>query len=139
VASRTTDWNTSIINEFRANEGKVGGYFAGRPVLLLHHLGARSGVERVSPLAYRREGDTLYIFGSKGGSPNHPDWYHNLKANPRAHVEVGTETFEVEARVTDPAERDEVYARQAADVPAYGEYQKQTTRTIPVVALKRIQ
>ena len=138
MASRTTDWNTSIINEFRANEGKVGGYFAGRPVLLLHHRGARSGIERVNPLAYRREGDTLYIFGSKGGSPHHPDWYHNLKANPRASVEVGTETYEVQARVTGASERDDVYARQVADSPAYGEYEKQTARTIPVVALERI-
>ena len=138
MATRTTDWNTSIINEFRANEGKVGGYFAGRPLLLLHHRGARSGVERVNPLGYRREGDTLYIFGTKGGSPHHPDWYYNLKANPRASVEVGTETYEVQARVTDAFERDEVYARQAADNPAFGEYEKQTARTIPVVALKRI-
>jgi len=138
VATRTSDWNTAVINEFRANEGKVGGYWRGRSLLLLHHRGAHSGIERINPLAYRREGDTLYIFGSKGGSPNHPDWYYNLKANPRASVEVGTETYEVEARITDPAERDEIYARQAEEYPAFGEYEKHTKRKIPVVALKRI-
>ena len=138
MATRTTDWNTSIITEFRANEGKVGGYWAGRNLLLLHHRGARSGIERVNPLAYRREGDTLYIFGSKGGSPHHPDWYYNLKANPRVSVEVGEETYGVQARVTHGSERDEVYARQAVDSPAFGEYEKQTARKIPVVALERI-
>jgi len=138
VATRATDWNAAIINEFRTNEGRVGGYFAGRTLLLLHHKGAKTGIERISPLGYRREGDVLYIFGSKGGSPTNPDWYYNLKANPRATVEVGTETFDVEARVLDAAERDEVCARHATHAPEYTEYEEQTKRRIPVIELTRV-
>ena len=129
------DWNTGIIEEFRSNEGRVGGMFEGRPLLLLHSTGARTGRERVNPLAYRKEGETYFVFASKGGHPNNPDWYHNLLANPDASIEVGTETVKVRARETQGEERDEVWARQIAAMPTFGEYEEKAGRTIPVIAL----
>ncbi len=98
-ASAVNDFNAQIIDEFRENGGKVGGMFEKATLLLLHHKGAKSGVERISPLAYRREGNAYAVFGSRGGAPTHPDWYFNLIANPRAQVEVGSDTIEVVARV----------------------------------------
>ena len=136
MARNPNDWNASIINEFRSNAGKVGGYFAGKPVLLLHHTGAKSGTVRVNPLMYRKEGDNYAIFASKGGTPKNPDWFHNLKANPDAKVEVGNESLDVTARVADPEEREAIYKRQAEEYPQYGEYQQQTRRTIPVIVLE---
>jgi deazaflavin-dependent oxidoreductase (nitroreductase family) len=136
VATNPNDWNASIIKEFRANEGKVGGFFAGKPVLLLHHTGAKSGTTRVNPLMYRKEGDNYVVFASKGGAPNNPDWFHNLKANPVSKVEVGTESVEVTARVADPEEREALYAKQAEEHPQFGEYERQTRRKIPVVVLE---
>ena len=136
MATNPNDWNASIIKEFRANEGKVGGFFAGKPVLLLHHTGARSGTTRVNPLMYRKEGDNYVVFASKGGAPNNPDWFHNLKANPVSKVEVGTESVDVTARVADPEERDALYAKQAEEHPQFREYQQQTSRRIPVVVLE---
>lgn len=130
-----TDWNTQIINEFRANGGKVGGQFANVPLVLLHHTGAKSGKERVSPLASLPDGDRVYVFASKGGAPTNPDWYHNLVANPDATIEIGTETRAVKAIVLAEAERAEVYARQVEKVPGFGDYEKKTDRKIPVVAL----
>jgi deazaflavin-dependent oxidoreductase (nitroreductase family) len=132
------DWNTKIIEEFRANEGKVGGMFKGTPILLLHHTGARSGKVRVNPLAYRPDGDRLVVFASKGGAPTNPDWFHNLKVNPRATVEVGTETRDVRARVAEGAERDRLWNRQIEIAPAFGEYQKKTKRRIPVIVLEPV-
>jgi len=132
------DWNTEIIEEFRANEGRVGGMFEGRPLLLLHSNGARTGQERVNPLAYRKEGETYFVFASKGGHPNNPDWYHNLLANPDASIEVGTETLKVRARDTHGDERDGVWARQIVSSPAFGEYEEKSGRTIPVVALEPV-
>src|SRR5579875_3286641 len=102
------DWNTNVINEFRQNEGRVGGMFEGRPMILLHHVGAKSGTERVTPLVYREEDGRLFVFASKAGADENPDWYYNLLANPRTKVEIGTETFEVEASVVPQPERDEV-------------------------------
>lgn len=131
------DWNTRKINEFRANAGVVGGQFEGVPVLLLTHTGAKSGARYTNPLVYLPEGDTMYIFASKGGSPSNPDWYHNLLANPLATVEVGTETFEVEASEVTGEERDRVYARQSELRPPFAQYQANTSRTIPVIALRR--
>jgi deazaflavin-dependent oxidoreductase (nitroreductase family) len=136
VATNRNDWNGSIIKEFRANEGKVGGFFAGKPVLLLHHTGARSGTARVHPLMYRKEGDNYVIFATKGGAPTNPDWFHNLKANPAARVEVGTDAVDVTARVAGPEEREALYAKQSEEHPQLGEYAKQTTRTIPVIVLE---
>ena len=132
------DWNANVIKEFRENDGKVGGMFEGATIILVHHVGAKSGVERVTPLAYRAEGDRTFIFASKGGADENPAWYHNLLAHPRTTVEIGTETLEVEAVVVGQPERDEVYARQAAQWKNFDEYQKSTTRVIPVVELKRV-
>jgi deazaflavin-dependent oxidoreductase (nitroreductase family) len=135
--TRGPDWNRQIIEEFRANEGRVGGPFEGATMLLLTHTGARTGERRTNPLVYFEEADTLYIFGSKGGAPSHPDWYYNLRANPEATIEVGTEQFEVEATEVTGEERDRIFAANAALRPAFAQYQRNTTRTIPVIALRR--
>jgi deazaflavin-dependent oxidoreductase (nitroreductase family) len=132
------DWNAKIIEEFRSNGGRVGGQFEGAPLLLLHTTGARSGNERVNPMMYLSEGSRLFVFASKAGAPTNPDWFHNLVAHPRASVEVGTDTFEVEATVLEGEERNRVYADQAARYPGFAEYQASTDRVIPVVALDRV-
>jgi deazaflavin-dependent oxidoreductase (nitroreductase family) len=132
-----SDFNSGIIEEFRANGGKVGGPFEGAPLLLLTSTGARSGASRVNPMMYLADGRRLYVFASKAGAPTNPDWYHNLLAHPRAAVEVGQERFDVVASVLTGAERDEIYQRQAALYPGFAEYEAKTTRTIPVVALDR--
>ena len=131
------DWNEQIINEFRANEGRVGGPFEGAPMLLLHHTGAKSGKTRVNPLMYLADGNRLLVFASKGGAPTHPDWFHNLRANPTVTVEVGTDKFAVEAEELTGDERSRLFAKQAGLYPQFGEYQAKASRTIPVVALKR--
>jgi deazaflavin-dependent oxidoreductase (nitroreductase family) len=132
-----SDYNRTIVDEFRANGGKVGGNFEGAPLLLLHTRGARSGQERVNPVMYLPDGDRLVVFASKAGAPTNPDWYHNLVANPDASVEVGDETFPVHATVLIGAERDRLYAKQAQLYPGFKEYEERTARTIPVVALTR--
>jgi deazaflavin-dependent oxidoreductase (nitroreductase family) len=131
-------FNAALIEEFRANGGKVGGRFAGRPVLLLTTTGARSGRTYTLPLVYLTDGDRIVIFASKAGSPRHPDWYHNLIANPHVTVEAGTETYEANAVVITGEDRDRLYAQQVEANPTFGEYQKKTTRIIPVIALERI-
>jgi deazaflavin-dependent oxidoreductase (nitroreductase family) len=131
------DWNTKVIEEFRANEGRVGGPFEGAPLLLLHTTGAKSGVERVSPVMYQADGDALAVFASKAGAPDNPDWYHNLRANPAATVEVGTETVQVVAREAEGDERDRIWTRQKERFPGFAEYEQKTTRRIPVVVLER--
>jgi deazaflavin-dependent oxidoreductase (nitroreductase family) len=132
------DWNSQVIEEFRTNGGTVGGPLAGMPILLLHHTGARTGQERVNPLAYQRVGDALAIFASKGGAPTNPDWYHNLRANPSATIEVGQETYPVVARVTEPDERDQIWEQQKRDFPNFAEYEQMSGgRRIPVVVLER--
>jgi deazaflavin-dependent oxidoreductase (nitroreductase family) len=129
----------ALITDFRANGGQVtSGPFAGRPVLLLTTTGAHSGQPRLAPVVYSREGEHYVVVASKGGSPTHPAWYHNLLANPIVTVEVGGETFEARARVTGGAERDRLFAQRAASNPNFGEYQKRTTRVIPVVVLERL-
>jgi len=133
-----SDWNDKIIVEFRANGGKVGGPFEGATLLLLHHVGARSGTERVAPLAYLPDGDRMLIIASKGGAPTNPDWYHNLKANPRVDVELGTETVRVDAHELAPAERAEKWAEITTRAPGFADYQKKTERVIPVFALQRV-
>jgi len=133
-----SDWNDKIIAEFRANGGKVGGPFEGATLLLLHHVGARSGTERVAPLAYLPDGDRMLIIASKGGAPTNPDWYHNLKANPRVDVELGTETVRVDAHELAPAERAEKWAEITTRAPGFADYQKKTERVIPVFALQRV-
>ena len=131
------DYNRQIIDEFRANEGKVGGRFEGRTMLLLTHTGRKSGQKRTNPLVYMAEGDRLIIFASKGGAPQNPDWYWNLMSNPEATVEVGTETFEVEAEEVKGEERDRLWRKNVEINPGFGDYEQATDRVIPVVALKR--
>ena len=129
--------NAGVIQEFRDNEGRVGGRFEGAPVLLLTTKGAKTGMTRVHPMMYLPDGDRLLVFASKGGAPTHPDWYHNLVANPDVTVEVGIETYAASAKVLNGDERDEKYAQQAALYPGFADYEKRTTRKIPVVALAR--
>ena len=135
--SEFDEWNRKIIEEFHTNGGKVGGQFAGGQLLLLTTTGAKSGKRRVNPLAYTTDGDRLVIIASKGGAPSSPDWYYNLVAHPKVTVEVGTETFEATATVVAGEERDILYAKQAALMPGFAEYEKKTTRKIPVVVLER--
>jgi deazaflavin-dependent oxidoreductase (nitroreductase family) len=132
------NWNEKIIDEFRENDGKVGGPFDGAPLLLLTTTGAKSGELRTNPIMYLVDGDRLLVFASKSGAPTNPDWYHNIVANPTASVEVGGEHYDVNATVLTGDERDRQYARQAELYPGFAEYQEKTTRTIPVVALERI-
>lgn len=131
------DPNRKVIDEFRANGGKVAG-FEHQPLLLLHHKGAKSGVERVNPVAYQPVGDGFAVFGSKAGGPTNPDWYHNLRANPDAVVEVGTETIPVRARVAEGEERDRIWAEQKRLNSNFADYETKTTRPIPVVVLERV-
>jgi deazaflavin-dependent oxidoreductase (nitroreductase family) len=133
------DWNRAIVDEFRANGGKVGGQFEGAPLLLLTTTGAKSGKPRTAPVMYLTEGDRLYVFASKAGAPTHPDWFHNLLANPVATVEVGTDRYDVKPTPLEGEERDRVFALQAERYPGFKEYEEKTkgTRTIPVVALER--
>ncbi len=135
MATSPADFNARIIDEFRANEGRVGGNFAGLPLLLLHHTGARSGKSRINPLAYHRDGDRCVIFASKAGAPSNPDWYYNLKAHPEVEIEVGTDTVEVLAEEATGEERDRLFRGQAERVPAFAEYEQKTDRVIPVIVL----
>jgi deazaflavin-dependent oxidoreductase (nitroreductase family) len=128
------DWNTKIIEEFHAKGGKGVAQF-GDALLLLHHTGARSGTERISPLAYFDDGERLVIVASKAGAPQNPDWFHNLKANPDAKIEVGTETRAVQAAEITGDDYTQTWARVTAAMPGFAEYQTKTTRHIPLVAL----
>jgi deazaflavin-dependent oxidoreductase (nitroreductase family) len=132
------DWNRGIIDEFRANGGKVGGQFTGAPLLLLHSVGAKSGETRVNPLVYQDLGQgRVAVFASKGGAPTNPDWYHNLMANPHARIELGADTFDVTARVAGGEERLRIWATQKQRYPNFAEYERKTKREIPVVVLER--
>jgi deazaflavin-dependent oxidoreductase (nitroreductase family) len=135
--SDASDFNSALIEEFRANEGKLGGPFEGAPVLLLTTTGARSGERRTTPVMYLPDGERMVIFASKGGAPTNPAWYHNLLANPGATVEVGPETIDVNALVTSGVERERLFRRQAERFPQFADYAQKTTREIPVVALER--
>lgn len=129
----------ALITDFRAHSGEVtSGPFAGRPVLLLTTTGAKSGQPRLAPLVYFRDGDGYVIVASKGGAPTHPAWYLNLLAHPVVTVEVGGETFKARARVTEGSERDRLFGQRVATNPAFGDYQKRTTRVLPVVVLDRL-
>ena len=132
------DLNQQIIDEFRANDGHVGGMFERSRLLLLHTTGARTGEQRTNPLAYRRDGDRFVVFASKGGAPTNPDWYFNLKAHPRAAVELGTERFDVDASVATPDERERIWQLQKQEVPAFADYETKTDRPIPVVILEPV-
>lgn len=131
------EMNRRVISEFRETGGKAGGVFEGKPLVLVHHVGAKSGTERIAPLVPLLDGSRVFIFASKGGADTNPDWFHNLTANPETVVELGTETFPVTARVLSGTERDEVYAKQVEVEPQFGEYQRKTTRVIPVFELER--
>jgi deazaflavin-dependent oxidoreductase (nitroreductase family) len=134
-----SDFNRQIIEEFRSNEGRVGGNFEGAPLLLLHSTGARSGAERVNPMMYRRlDDDHVAVFASKGGQPTNPDWFHNLVAYPDATVEIGAETYPVRARVTSGAEREAIWSKQKSQWPGFADYETKTAREIPVVVLERV-
>jgi deazaflavin-dependent oxidoreductase (nitroreductase family) len=132
------NWNQVIIDEFRANSGRVGGMFEGKTLLLLHSVGAKSGLEHVNPVAYIADGDALVIIASKGGAPNNPDWYYNLLAHPQVTVEVGTEKFQVQAAVAPEPERTRLYAKMVEMMPGFADYEKRTTRVIPVFVLTKI-
>jgi deazaflavin-dependent oxidoreductase (nitroreductase family) len=132
------DWNAKIIEEFRANGGKVGGSFAGAPLLLLHSVGAKSGRERVNPVMYRADGVRLAVFASKGGAPSDPDWARNLRAHPDVTVEIGTETRAVVARVADPTEREHLWEAQKREYPGFADYERKTDRQIPVFILEPV-
>jgi len=132
-----SDWNKSIIEEFRANKGKVGGYFAGRDLLLLHTKGAKSGAERINPVAYFIDDNRYVIIASKSGADSNPDWYYNLLANPEVTVEVGTDQFQATAKPTSEPERTELYGKMEAINSGFTEYKTKTSRVIPVLTLTR--
>jgi len=132
------EFNRKVIDEFRSNDGEVGGPFEGRPMILVTHRGAKSGTEYTTPLVYTRDGDGYVIIASKGGSPEHPQWYHNLVANPAAVVEVGHDKVDVRARVTTGDERARLWRAQADLMPNFDEYAKATDREIPVIVLEPV-
>jgi deazaflavin-dependent oxidoreductase (nitroreductase family) len=134
--AEVNDWNSKIIEEFRANGGKVGGNFEGAPLLLLHTTGAKTGRERVNPMMYRKVDGGYAVFASKAGAPTNPDWYHNLVANPHVQAEIGSTTVALTARVADHAERERIWGAQKADYPGFADYEQKTTRQIPVVILE---
>jgi len=136
--NNVNDWNTQIIEEFHANGGKVGGQFEGANLLLLHTLGAKSNQPRINPLAYVKDGDNLVIIASKAGAPTNPDWYYNILAHPDVTLEVGTESFKAHATVPERPERDRIFDNVVKQAPGFGEYQKNTSRIIPVVVLERV-
>ena len=138
----TNDWNAGIVEEFRANEGRVGGQFEGAPIVLLHHRGRKSGTEFLAPTMYMADPDdpaTIYVFASKGGAPTNPEWYHNLVAAGRGTVEVGTETYDVTVRDLKGDERERIFRVQAERYPGFADYERRTegVRLIPVLALHR--
>jgi len=132
------NWNQATIDEFRANSGKVGGGFAGKTLLLLHTIGAKSGKERINPLVYVKDGDRMAITATKGGAPTNPDWYYNLLAHPVVTVEVGTEQFQVRAEVAPEPDRTRLYNLFIETLPRYADYVQRTTRVIPVFILTRL-
>ncbi len=135
-----SDFNQAVIDEFRANQGKVGGYFAGANMLLLHTTGAKSGQTRTNPMVYVPDGDRIVVIASKGGDDSNPDWYHNLVANPTVTVELGNEKFQARATaVTEEPERSRLYAKMVDHRSGFAEYEQKTTRKIPAVVLERVR
>jgi deazaflavin-dependent oxidoreductase (nitroreductase family) len=133
------DFNRNLVQEFRANKGKVGGMFEGAPLLLLTTTGARTGQARVAPLAYTRDNGRFVVIASKGGSPSHPDWYFNLRANPEVTVEVGEEKFPAMATIQRGDERQRLFDQMAQAMPNFAEYQRNTHRELPVIVLEQAQ
>lgn len=133
-----SDWNQQIIDEFRANAGAVGGMFEDAPLLLLHHVGARTGIRRVTPLMYQAVPNGYAVFASRAGADSNPAWFYNVIANAETRVEVGSDSVRVTARVADGEEHDSIWSRQKQNWPQFAEYERQTARTvIPVVLLER--
>ena len=135
--SEVNDWNAKVIEEFRANQGRVGGQFEGSPVLLLHTTGAKSGLERVNPMMYLEESGRIFVFASKAGADTDPDWFRNLVATPDVRVELGAQSYDARAVVLSGAQRDRIYAIQSERYPGFAQYQDKTSRVIPVVELIR--
>ncbi|MEU1590636.1 nitroreductase family deazaflavin-dependent oxidoreductase [Micromonospora sp. NPDC005710] len=131
-----SDWNDKIIAEFRANGGQVGGQFAGAPLLLLHTVGAKTGQPRVNPMMYQSVDGGYAVFASKAGAPSNPDWYYNLLADPKVQAEIGTEKIELVARVAAGDEREEIWGAQKVAYPGFADYERKTSRQIPVVVLE---
>jgi deazaflavin-dependent oxidoreductase (nitroreductase family) len=134
--AEANEWNQRIIEEFRANEGRVGGQFDGAPLLLLHSTGARSGQPRINPMMYQDLGGSYAVFASYAGAPRNPAWYHNIVAHPETEIEVGTRTERVTARVAEGAERERIWETQKKAYPGFVEYEAKTARQIPVVVLE---
>ena len=137
--SDVNDWNKRVIEEFRANEGKVGGNFEGKSLLLLHTLGAKSGKERVNPVACVLDGERLVVIASKAGAPTHPDWYYNLVANPLVTVEFGKDTFQAQAVVAEEPERTRLYDKMVEVMPGFADYRAKAARVIPVIMLTPVK
>ena len=135
MSTAPADFNAQVIEEFHANDGRVGGMFEGMPLLLLHHTGAKSGTSRINPLAYLPDEDRYVIFASKAGAPTNPDWYHNLKAHPDVKIEVGNETIDVLATEAEGEERERLFRAQVERSPQFAEYEQKTDRVIPVIVL----
>jgi len=135
--SSPADFNVHTIAEFRKNHGKLGGYFEGAPLLLLHTVGRRGGRPHVVPVMYLKDGDRYVVFGSKAGAHTHPDWFHNLKTNPNVQAEIGDEKLDLHAEEIKGHERDVLYKRQATAYPTFAEYERKTKRIIPVIALTK--
>jgi len=133
-----TDFNTSVIDEFRANDGKVKGPFEGAPLILLTTTGAKTGRKHTVPVVYQEDAGRIVVFGSKAGAPTNPAWFHNLVANPEVTVELGNETFQAKAVVTEGAERDRIFTEQKKRMPGFADYEAKTSRVIPVIALERV-
>ena len=138
MMSDLNERNKRIIDEFRANEGRVGGPFEGKDLLLLHTLGAKSQQERINPVACIKDGERFAVIASKGGAPTNPDWYYNVVANPQVTVEVGTEKFQAKATVAEEPDRSRLYEQMVAVMPGFDEYRRKTTRMIPVIVLTRM-
>jgi deazaflavin-dependent oxidoreductase (nitroreductase family) len=139
TTNERNNYNQRNIDEFRANDGKVGGRFEGKTLLLLHTTGAKSGKERINPVAYVRDGEKYVVIASKGGAPTHPDWYYNIVAHPHLTVEVGTETFQVDAKVAEEPERTRLYNKMVEMMPGFDDYRRNTTRKIPVIKLTPVE
>ncbi len=139
VTNERINWNQKIIEEFRANDGNVGGHFEGKTLLLLHTTGAKSGKERVNPVAYVRDGIRYVVIASKSGAPTHPDWYYNILAHPQVTIEVGTETFQAQAEVTEEPERTRLYNKMAEMLDSFNDYRRKTDRVIPVIKLTPVK
>lgn len=135
MINQQNERNQRIIDEFRTNDGKVGGRFEGRTLLLLHTLGAKSGEARINPVAYVKDGERFVVIASKGGAPTNPDWCHNLAANPDTKIEVGTGTYQVHAEIAEEPERTRLYNKMVEIMPGFDDYRRKTTRVIPVFVL----